>query len=256
MTLSLENVFGLRGRTALVTGSSRGIGAAIARGLAAAGAEVAVHGRDESSPAATLETIRREGGKALPIVGDLSVSGQGAALIRNAEEMLGRLDILVVNASAQINAELPGLTEEDFHFQVNVNLRSTVEMLQTCLPKMAARGWGRVVSIGSVNQDRPKSIVTAYAATKAAQHNLIMSQARDYARKGVLLNTLAPGLVDTDRNAGRQDADPKAWADYVDAVNWMGRMATPEEMVGAAVFLASDACSFMTGETVSVNGGV
>jgi hypothetical protein len=121
---------------------------------------------------------------------------------------MGPVDILVINASAQVNAVLADLAPEDLALQIDVNLRSTLEMLQAALPRMAARGWGRVVSLGSINQLRPKSIVTAYAATKAAQHNIIQSQARDYARHGVLLNTLAPGLVDTDRNADRRDADP------------------------------------------------
>ena len=120
---------------------------------------------------------------------------------------------------------------------------------------MADRGWGRVVNIGSINQLRPKGIVAAYAATKAATHNLIQSQARDYADRGVLLNTLAPGLVDTDRNADRKNSDPVAWENYVKDVNWMGRAGQPQEMVGAALFLASDACSFMTGEVVVVSGG-
>jgi NAD(P)-dependent dehydrogenase (short-subunit alcohol dehydrogenase family) len=148
------------------------------------------------------------------------------------------------------------MTDEDFEFQIDVNLRSTIEMLQTCLPLMASRGWGRVVSIGSVNQAHPKAIVSAYAATKAAQHNLIRSQARDYATKGVLLNTLAPGLVDTDRNAARKSDDPEGWLNYSRQLNWLQRAGTPNEMVGAAVFLASDACSFMTGEEIFLTGGV
>nr|QED22210.1 SDR family NAD(P)-dependent oxidoreductase [uncultured Alphaproteobacteria bacterium] len=114
---------------------------------------------------------------------------------------------------------------------------------------------GRIVNIGSINQARPKAIVTGYAATKAAQHNLVQSQARYYAGKGVLLNTLAPGIVDTDRNAQRKNADPAEWDEYVRQVNWMGRAALPDEMVGAALFLASDACSFMTGETIFLTGG-
>jgi NAD(P)-dependent dehydrogenase (short-subunit alcohol dehydrogenase family) len=123
------------------------------------------------------------------------------------------------------------------------------------LPGMAERGWGRIVNIGSINQLRPKGIVSIYAATKAAQHNLVQSLARDYAAKGVLLNTLAPGLIDTDRNADRRDADPEAWAAYVRRLNWMGRAGHVDEMVGAAIFLASDACSFMTGESIFLSGG-
>jgi NAD(P)-dependent dehydrogenase (short-subunit alcohol dehydrogenase family) len=252
--MRLETIFGLTGRTALVTGSSRGIGAAIAEGLSGAGARVVVHGSRPGAASDTLARIHAAGGEGAEIDGDIALPGMGRELVERAEE-IGPVDILVINASAQVNAVLAELTPEDLALQIDVNLRSTLDMLQTILPRMAARGWGRVVSVGSINQLRPKSIVTAYAATKAAQHNIIQSQARDYARQGVLLNTLAPGLVDTDRNADRRDADPETWAAYVRDLNWMGRAGNPEEMVGAAIFLASDACSFMTGETLVLSGG-
>ncbi|TRB01961.1 SDR family oxidoreductase [Agrobacterium tumefaciens] len=252
--MRLESVFGLKGRTALVTGSSRGIGAAIAEGLAGAGAHVILHGVKPGAAAAVQHRIVASGGTAQELAGDLSEPGAGRYLIERAEA-IAPVDILVINASAQINAVLSELTPDDLAFQLAVNLGSTVDMLQAALPRMAARKWGRVVSIGSVNQLRPKGIVTAYAATKAAQHNLIQSQARDYARDNVLLNTLAPGLIDTDRNAHRRDEDPEGWAEYVRTLNWMGRAGQPEEMVGAAIFLSSQACSFMTGETVLMTGG-
>ncbi|EGP58005.1 3-oxoacyl-(acyl-carrier-protein) reductase [Agrobacterium tumefaciens F2] len=252
--MRLESVFGLKGRTALVTGSSRGIGAAIAEGLAGAGAHVILHGAKPGATAAVQQRIVASGATADELAGDLSEAGAGRALIERAEA-IAPVDILVINASAQINATLSALTPNDLAFQLAVNLGSTIDMLQSALPKMAARKWGRVVSIGSVNQLRPKSVVTAYAATKAAQHNLIQSQARDYARDNVLLNTLAPGLVDTDRNAHRRIEDPEGWEGYVRTLNWMGRAGRPEEMVGAAVFLASQACSFMTGETIFLTGG-
>lgn len=253
--MSLQSIFGLAGRTALVTGSSRGIGAAIAKGLADAGASVIVHGQSKDATAATCDAIRAEGGTAFSIGADLAGPDAGSHLIEQALGFTARLDILVINASAQINATLDELTSEDLDLQLAVNLRSTLAMLQAALPKMAAQKWGRVVSIGSINQSRPKSIVTAYAATKAAQHNIIQSQARDFAKHNVLLNTLAPGLIDTDRNADRKRADPEAWKRYAAGLNWMGRAGTAEEMVGAALFLASDACSFMTGETLVLSGG-
>ncbi|CUX47082.1 SDR family NAD(P)-dependent oxidoreductase [Agrobacterium genomosp. 13] len=252
--MRLENVFGLKGRTALVTGSSRGIGAAIAEGLAGAGANVILHGVKPGAAAAVQHRIVASGGTAQDLAGDLSEPGAGRDLIERAEA-IAPVDILVINASAQINAVLSELTPDDLAFQLAVNLGSTVDMLQAALPRMAARKWGRVVSIGSVNQLRPKGVVTVYAATKAAQHNLIQSQARDYARDNVLLNTLAPGLIDTDRNAHRRDEDPEGWADYVRTLNWMGRAGQPEEMVGAAIFLSSEACSFMTGENIFLTGG-
>lgn len=252
--MRLETVFGLKGRTALVTGSSRGIGAAIAKGLAGAGAHVILHGTSAGGAAGVQKHISSMGGTAQELAADLSAPGAGRELIKRAEA-IAPLDILVINASAQINATLADLTPEDLAFQFSVNLGSTVDMLQTALPLMTARKWGRVVSIGSVNQLHPKGIVTVYAATKAAQHNLIQSQARDYARENVLLNTLAPGLIDTDRNAHRRDSDPEAWEEYARTLNWMGRAGQPEEMVGAAIFLSSQACSFMTGETVFLTGG-
>ena len=253
--MSLQSIFGLEGRTALVTGSSRGIGAAIAKGLADAGASVIVHGQSKDATAVTCDAIRAEGGTAFSIGADLAGANAGRQLIEQALGFTGRLDILVINASAQINATLDELTSEDLDLQLAVNLRATLAMLQATLPKMAARKWGRVVSIGSINQSRPKSIVTAYAATKAAQHNIIQSQARDFAKHNVLLNTLAPGLINTDRNADRKQADPEAWQRDAAGLNWMGRAGKAEEMVGAALFLASDACSFMTGETVVLSGG-
>lgn len=252
----LQDIFGLKGRRALITGSTRGIGAAIAEGLAGAGAHVVVHGTSENATMAAAESIRSLGGLADPIALDLSAPGAGRRLIDEAEALAGPIDILVVNASAQVNAHLADLTADDLEFQLSVNLKSTVDMLQAVLPRMAERRWGRVVSIGSINQISPKPVVTAYAATKAAQHNIIQSQAREYAQTGVVLNTLAPGLIDTDRNAARKNADPEGWADYCSTVNWMGRAGQSREMVGAAIFLASDACSFMTGETLVLSGGL
>ncbi|THK39483.1 SDR family oxidoreductase [Ensifer sp. MPMI2T] len=254
MTKYLD-IFSLKGRTALVTGSSRGIGASIARGFAAYGARVVLHGQRPSATDEVEQAIRAAGGAAVSIHGELSQAGAGREIVAAAETAAGPLDILVVNASAQINGAFEDVGIEDFATQIDVNLRATVEMLQAVLPGMAERGWGRVVNVGSINQLRPKSIVSIYAATKAAQHNLIQSLARDYAPRGVLLNTLAPGLVDTDRNAARRDSDPEGWAHYVRTLNWMGRAAGPDEMVGAALFLASDACSFMTGEAVIMSGG-
>lgn len=250
-----NDLFDLTGKTALVTGSSRGIGAAIAHGLAGAGAHVIVHGQSVDATTATTQAISSQGGSCSALAADLSQIGAGRTLIDACEAEAGQIDIIVINASAQINAPLADLTDDDLSFQLNVNLRATIDMLRSSLPRMAQRGWGRVVSIGSINQFGPKPIVTAYAATKAAQHNLIQSQARAYAQTGVVLNTLAPGLIDTDRNADRKLSDAEGWASYTAQANWMGRAGHVDEMVGAALFLSSNASSFMTGEVLTLSGG-
>jgi NAD(P)-dependent dehydrogenase (short-subunit alcohol dehydrogenase family) len=255
MSLDINTIFGLSGRAALVTGSSRGIGAAIAQGMAAAGAHVFVHGRAKTSAENVTKLIKTAGGSADSLAGDLAEIGSGRTLINECERRTGGLDILVINASVQVNSDLSKLSDDDLSWQINVNLRSTIEMLQTCLPLMANRRWGRVISIGSINQSHPKPIVTAYAALKSAQHNLIQSQARHYAQTGVVLNTLAPGLIDTDRNADRKINNPTAWLEYTKQANWMGRVGKPDEMVGAALFLASKASSFITGESINLSGG-
>ena len=255
MNYAPNSLFDLTGRTALVTGASRGIGAGIAKGLAGAGAHVFVHGQTQTSTATTIASIQDTGGTAYSTFGDLSQPSMGQQLIEICEAQAGQLDILVMNASAQVNASLAELKDDDLNFQIDVNLRSTIDMMRTSLPLMAERGWGRVVSIGSINQSGPKPVVTAYAASKAAQHNLIQSQARQYARTGVTLNTLSPGLIDTDRNSSRKSNDPEGWAAYLETANWMGRAGTVDEIIGAAIFLASNASSFMTGEVLTISGG-
>ncbi|PRY22259.1 NAD(P)-dependent dehydrogenase (short-subunit alcohol dehydrogenase family) [Aliiruegeria haliotis] len=250
-----NEIFDLSGRTALVTGSSRGIGEAIAEGLAGAGARVVTHATTLAGAERTADKIRAAGGQAEAVVLPLDGEGAGRELIETVEDKFGPVDILVINASAQINKPLGDMTRQDMEFQIAVNLVSTVDMLECCLPRMAERGWGRVVSIGSVNQLRPKPLVPVYAATKAAQHNLILGQARDYAARNVLLNTLAPGMVATPRHADRRAADPQGFDAYCKTLNWMGRSGRSEEMVGAALLLASDACSFMTGESITLSGG-
>lgn len=254
-----RQLFSLDGKRALVTGAGRevGIGAAIAKGLGDFGAEVALHDRAASECGARVRDAIRSGGVRCNFFAqDLSEIGSGKDLIDRVETEFGAIDILVINAAVESRTGLDRITPEEVELQINVNFRANFDMLQEILPRMASRGWGRVVNVGSINQRAPKPIVTIYAATKAAQHNMIQSLAREFAPRGVCLNTVAPGLVDThpDRRQGDPDAC-KEWDDYVRQLNWMGRAGSPDEIVGAAVFLSSQACSFMTGEAVFPTGG-
>ncbi|TKB43067.1 SDR family NAD(P)-dependent oxidoreductase [Thalassotalea mangrovi] len=250
-------LFSLAGKRALITGAGRsdGIGAAIAKGLADCGAEVIIH--DHLIDTAEVATrIRESGGKCHTLSQDLSVKNAGRDLIASAYQRFGDIDILVLNASYQVVGDFADVSNDDFEQQININLRSNFEILQDILPRMKHQGWGRVVNIGSVNQRSPKSIVSIYAAAKAAINNLIQSLARDYAAANVLLNTVAPGLVDTypQKRANDPQAE-QAWDDYARQLNWVGRAAQPEEIVGAVLYLASPACSFMAGESLFVTGG-
>lgn len=247
----------LTGKTALVTGAGRknGIGAAIAYGLGQAGADVIIHDVNPIEPE-ILQTFDAAKISVHSFVSDLSLKGSSEQLISALTEQFGVLDIVVLNASYQVLKPLSEQNMTEIEHQIQLNFVSQVTMLQSVLPLMQQQGWGRVVNIGSINQAAPKPIVPIYAATKAATHNLIQSLAKEYASSDVLLNTIAPGLIDTypEERAGALLAT-KQWDDYAKQLNAFGHAGKPEDIVGAAVYLASPACSFMTGETMFITGG-
>lgn len=259
---SLSDGFDLRGRQALVTGGSMGIGRAIACGLARAGANVAIQFAPDADAAVaregaadeTLAAIRAAGRAGLAIPADFAAAGAAQNCAAQARTALGRIDVLVICASIQVRQALSEVTQESVERQVAVNLTASIELLESVLPGMSAAGWGRVLSIGSINQLRPDPELAVYAALKAAQHNLIRSLARAHAPLGVTLNTLSPGLIATDRNLQRR-ADTGAWQAVVAAANPMARAGTPDDVVGAALLLCSPASAFITGVDLSVSGG-
>jgi len=262
MSQPLAERFGVSGRRALVTGGSVSIGRAIALGLADAGADVAI----QFAPAAdaafglpdaaaqTRAAIEACGGRAAAIAADFSNAGEARRAVEVASGALGGLDILVIAASVQSRQLLGEITQDEIARQVAINFAATLELLQAALPGMAAQGWGRVLSVGSVNQTRPEAQLGLYAALKAAQHNLIMGLARQYAGRGVTLNTLSPGLVATERNRWRRQIAAE-WEQIQAAANPMRRAADPEEMVGAALLFCSAAGSFITGADLQATGG-
>lgn len=254
--------FSLEGRTALVTGGAMSMGRAIAIGLAEAGADVAIQTAPAADAALNLGDAAEKTRAAIvalsrrcPVIAaDFVEPGAAARAVKEAEAALGHIDILVVCASIQVRQPLAAIGTTDIDRQVAINFSSTIELLQAAVPAMAQRGWGRVLSIGSVNETRPDPELAVYAALKTAQHNLIINLARQYADRGVLLNTIAPGLVATERNRWRrQDLDD--WARIQHGINPMHRAAEPEEIVGAALLLCSDAASFITGANLEMTGG-
>ena len=254
--MDFKDIFSLQDRTALITGSSRSIGRMLALGFAQYGADVAVNYQKNITAAqAVADQAAQFGGRAVTVQGDILEPGAARKIYGETVAALGRVDVLVINAAIQFLEPFTDVSAESFEQQVRANFQSTFELMQLALPDMAQRGWGRVLNIGSSHQAQPMSRFTVYAAMKAAQHNLVMCLAKEYAPHGVTINTLAPGMVETDRHDDRRNADPEAWDKFLTTLNWMKRAADPEEMVGAALMFCSDAGKFITGANLFATGG-
>lgn len=246
--------FRLNGRTALVTGARREIGRAIALTLASAGARLAIHhvGTDEEAvdAADVVAEIKAMGGDAAAFGQDFADDDAGLCLAA-AVTGWAPIDILVLNASIELPEDYRAITRAHFDRQIAVNLRTTLELLQSLVPPMAERGWGRVVTIGSVQQERPHPAMMVYAGTKAAQLNWTLNMARQFGGQGVTVNNLAPGAILTARNREQMVTEGAALAQRIPA----GRLGTPDDLVGAALLLCSDAGRYINGVNLFVDGG-
>lgn len=244
----------LDGRRALVTGASRGIGRAIAVGLAERGAYVIVHyHRDEAAAAHALGEIAAAGGSGEVLQADL-VDPAGADYL--AGEMLsqGQIDILVLNAAIQERRRLADVDRALFQRHVNANLWSSLRLVQAALPGMSERRWGRIVAIGSVQQLRPNPNLLTYAGLKSALSTIMRSLAKAEARNGVTCNVVAPGLIDTDRSEDIKQ-DSVLYQSILDRIP-MGMAGEPLDCVGAVLLLCSDAGRYITGIDLLVDGGL
>jgi glucose 1-dehydrogenase len=246
--------FRLANRTALVTGARREIGRAIALALAGAGARLAIHHADTAEEAsdadAVVQEIERSGGTARAFGQDFALDDGGHRLAA-AVTGWSPVDILVLNASIELPETYQAITKERFDKQIAVNLRSPMELLQDLVPPMAGRGWGRVVTIGSVQQVRPHPQMMVYAGTKAAQLNWVWNLARQFGGQGVTVNNLAPGAILTARNRDQMATEGDALVPRIPA----GRLGRPDDLVGAALLLCSDAGAYVNGVNLYVDGG-
>jgi 3-oxoacyl-[acyl-carrier protein] reductase len=245
----------VQGRIALVTGSSRGIGAAIAKLFASQGAAVAVHGRDEAAVAAITGQIGEAGGQAVAAIADLTHYEQVEAMRDSIEQQLGPLDILVANAGGSTvrPGPLEDITEADWRESVDTNLTATFLTIKAFLPTMKQRGHGTIITMSSAAARRPTPhSPMAYAAAKAGVELLTKEIAAQAGTHGVRVNCLAPETILTARN--RQQI-PEAVQEQLRQTHPIQRLGTPEDVAQAALFLASDDASWISGVTLDVAGG-
>jgi gluconate 5-dehydrogenase len=258
--MAATSPFDLTGRVALVTGSTRGIGAAIAEALARAGAAVAVHGRKPESTAAARESLAAElssdgvDARTEAVSFDVTDHERMLEQVRSLEARLGAIDILVNNAGIQFRSPVVDFPLDAWHNVLDTNLTSVLVLSQHVARGMLERGHGKIINICSIQNERVRGATAAYAAAKSALGALGKAMCADWAPHGLQINGLAPGFIATDLNTALiEDPVMNAWVlDRVPARRW----GTPGDVAGTAVWLASGASDFVNGQVVFVDGGM
>jgi NAD(P)-dependent dehydrogenase (short-subunit alcohol dehydrogenase family) len=250
--MALE-MFNLSGKVALVTGGSKGLGKAMARALAEAGADIVISARHEDELRAALEEILHgTGRKGYHVTADMSRRGDVQRLARSALEHMGRVDILVNNAGTNNPQLLEEVRDEDWDRLVEINLSSVLMLTRALVPQMRARRWGRIIYISSILGFVSKEGRSAYSATKSALIGLTRCHALELGSHGVTVNCIAPGPFLTDLPGRLLSPEEKQAFARTTA---LGRWGDPKELMGPILLLASDAGSYITGETLVVDGG-
>ena len=249
---SVLDKFTLKGKTALVTGSSRGLGAAIAVGLAQAGAAVAIHG-STSVPKATQHKLEAIGAKSVALVGDVGDATVCAMLVEETVKHFGRIDILVNNAGIIRRAPAAEYSEDDWQAVIDVNLSSVFRLTQLAGRHMLKQGSGKIINIASLLTFQGGIFVPAYSAAKGGVGQLTKAFANEWASKHVNVNAIAPGYMDTDNTEALRN-NPERARQILERIP-AGRWGHPEDLAGAAVFLASSASDYIHGHVLVVDGG-
>ena len=248
--------FSLHGKVAIITGASKGIGRALALGFAEAGAAVVVSSRTLETCEAVVAEIEHAGGSAIAVACDIGELDTHAALIDATIARFGRLDVLVNNAGVLKPHFTLRVSPAELDLLVNVNLKGPLFLSIAAVPHLAADGGGAIVNIGALGASQPMEGIGAYCAVKAAMANWSNTMGREWAAQGVRVNVLVPGTIATDMVLPVDPVKRQTFIEDMAKQNVFGRIGEPDDLVGAAIYLASDASRFMTGRSVFVDGGM
>ena len=251
--MSMTNIFSLEGKTAVVIGGTSGIGRTLSLGLADAGADVIASARRQEQVNETAAEIERRGRKTLRLCSDVCSRASLEQLLKASLQRFGQVDILINCAGIIKRTPTLDMSEKEWADVLDTNLTGTLRACQIFGNPMIERGYGRIVNIASLNSFVALNQVAAYAASKSAVVSLTRSLAVEWSKKGVTVNAIAPGVFRTALNADLLDNTPRG--QELLSRTPMGRFGKTEELVGAAVYLCSDAASFVTGQTLVVDGG-
>ncbi|MCH7882252.1 MAG: glucose 1-dehydrogenase [Proteobacteria bacterium] len=250
----IQPLFQLNGKVALITGASKGIGEAMARGLAEFGAKVVVSSRKQEAVDAVAEAFRADGLEATGIAANMGTLDDIHALVDNTVETYGGLDIIINNAAANpVFGPIQNTDARAFDKIIAVNLKGPFELCKKAYPILKERGGGSIIHIGSIGGIRPEGGIGIYSVSKAAIHNLTQAMAQDWGADNIRVNAICPGLIKT-RFSEALWSNDKILHRFLKHIP-LGRAGTPDDVAGLAVFLASDAAAYCTGGMYMVDGG-